>query len=464
MDVRCPQCQTIYELDDDQVGARSVTLKCSQCQHVFRLEGRNAIVQENQRRWMIRRQDEGDILYLNTFDRLHEWIMKQEVEKGDEISRTGDKWVVLGEIGEFMPMFQVVDSITKMEDELQDRNDISSIATRMSETPGTQPAQNRERIRTSIQYGNENSPEASQRPSPQRAEDITKKVRPSQITPAGVLVDSDDEPTTPGPVRTDGTPVPVDAATSRDDWNIDLADEAETSGMYPSQPKRSRGIGLLLTIGLLGVLIAAAYSYLVEGPTDSTAEKVVTIGKTNQSQTAEVDPQDVLDDAVTRALSAAHAENDARWTMWHDTASRPFYIALDTAYAAADEASVTVELEDALIDARIALENGKLEDASRKFQLVLAKNPGNPAATTGLGWALLELGRADQALAQFKLAVDRNPEFPDAYIGLGTAHRQLGDPKKAYDAYDLYLGRFPKGEKASIASYQMKQLKKQLGL
>jgi len=150
--------------------------------------------------------------------------------------------------------------------------------------------------------------------------------------------------------------------------------------------------------------------------------------------------------------------------MWHELASRPFYVALDTAYAAADDAMAGVELDAIVRQARSALENGKLNEASRKFREVLAKDDKHAKAIAGLGWTFLAMGKAEEASKQFKRSIKINSRYGDAYIGLGTAHRQQGQLKEAYDAYDEYMGRFPKGPKASIATYQMDQLKKQLGM
>ncbi len=457
MDVRCPQCQTLYELDDEQVGKRAVTLKCSQCQHVFRLGGRAPTGEENQRRWMIRRIDAGDILYLNTFDTLHEWIMKRTVHEVDEISRTGNRWTALGEIAEFQPVFQVVESIAMLEGEIGPSSDVSSILTRRRDTPAANEAArqrpNRERIRTSIQFGGAGTPPA---PSA-RTEDVTKKVRPTDIMPDEVAAEieadlavADARPPRPamrGPLVT--------------------ADISRERGEEPEPPPPSGVAIWLVGAGIVAAAIGA-YLWLFQQEDFLRAEPdVVVIGETHGEpvQAAARPTAGVaIDIAVNRALDAASQENDAIWTMWHEMASRPFYIALDTAYAQADQASVGVELQQQLRNARSALENGKLEQASRAYRAVLAKEPRNAAAVSGLGWALLELGRAKEAAGQFQQSIGIDAEHGDAYIGLGSAHRQLGQLQDAYNAYDVYMGRFPRGPKASIASYQMKQLKKQLGM
>ena len=468
MDVRCPQCQTLYELDDGQVRRKAVTLKCSQCQHVFRLESASSVVQENQRRWMVRRKKEGDILYLNTFDVLHEWIMKQEVREEDEISRTGDTWATLGEIGEFLPMFQVVASISALESDESDRPDVSSIATRVPErTESPTPAErtqtpNRARVRTAVQFGGESS---GPRPEPMRAEEITKRARPTEVTPH-------DLPPSP-------TPAPREAASTRDadastsgaraaadaeGFGVDLSREVDV----PVTSSAGSGAGVWVLLGVLLVAGITGYIWFSERDLLSVEDgdpNVVAIGTATQTNgTEEMGPTAVLQSARDDALEAVQQENDAIWTMWHEEASRPFYIALDTAYAAADEASVDVELDEILKDARRALENGQLVEANRAFRTVLAKDPSSAAAVTGLGWTLLGQGHADQAVQQFRTAMRMDENYGDAYIGLGSAYRNTGEYQKAYDVYDLYLGRFPRGEKASIASYQMSQLKKQLGL
>ena len=120
--------------------------------------------------------------------------------------------------------------------------------------------------------------------------------------------------------------------------------------------------------------------------------------------------------------------------------------------------------EQQLRDARVALENGRPAVANRLYRAALAEQPNNATAHAGLGWALLEQGDTEAAITQFQSTVRAHPDHGDTYIGLGTAYRQVGQLKEAFHAYDLYLGRFPRGEKASIAAYQVRELKKQLGM
>jgi predicted Zn finger-like uncharacterized protein len=114
MDVRCPQCDTLYEIDARQLRGGAATLRCSQCDHVFRLQTNAALSRENQRRWMVKNTTSGDILYFSGFDQLHEWILQGKVAKTDQVSRTGKVWQRLEAIGEFRPIFQAVESISSI--------------------------------------------------------------------------------------------------------------------------------------------------------------------------------------------------------------------------------------------------------------------------------------------------------------------------------------------------------------
>ena len=44
MDVRCPRCQSEYELDDARVTDDGVTVKCSECAHVFRVKKKSLVM------------------------------------------------------------------------------------------------------------------------------------------------------------------------------------------------------------------------------------------------------------------------------------------------------------------------------------------------------------------------------------------------------------------------------------
>ncbi len=198
MDVRCPQCETLYEVDEHQLRGGGATLKCSQCDHVFRLQTSVALNQENRRRWMLRNTSSGDILYFAAFDQLHKWIMEGEASKGDEISRTGDRWTCLEDIGEFMPVFKAVDSISSLNNApaVQRVNDVPDSAGSSPSSPGSLPpssetSQKQERDRDSAPH---ERPQTGQR----------SRVRTSQQFP----LDSATTNRRSAPTKEDSGPVP----------------------------------------------------------------------------------------------------------------------------------------------------------------------------------------------------------------------------------------------------------------
>lgn len=471
MDVRCPQCQTLYELEDSQLKSAVVTLKCSQCQHVFRIETRQStLVQENQRRWMIRLKKTGDILYITGFDVLHQWIMEGKVKKRDEISRTGKRWTGLSEIGEFMPIFQVQESIANL---IHGNSEESQIVARVTESPAPVPVQapastptdDRERVRTSIQYGGV---------SPQ-TEEVTQRARPSLHTPLP-----------PSPLASARRPTgPQSGVVPPKNHSADETAETWEIGSVPSTtfdqeltlqnqiPRASFPWPLVMVVLLL---IGGVYAFVFHREdimalmAPEKQQTVVPLGESKVVADAQKNP-DVVSTAMeggAKARDAALESSDlAREKVFADVfkAMRP---GMDRAVGVAtEEAEVAAEgggIEYKLAEAQKALKNGRAQSALSTFQEVATKDGRNAAAITGMGWALLELGRHDEAANQFRRASELDAKLGDALIGLGSAERQRGNLQEAMKAYDLYLGRHPRGDKVSIAQYQLDALRRQLGL
>lgn len=129
MDVRCPRCQSEYELDDARVTDDGVTVKCSECQHVFRVKKKSLVmtlpVREDQalataplpptaahREWKVR-QPNGNTYLCRELTTLQKWIIEGKVTRNDEISLTGETWKRLGDIPELASFFQVVEEAAK---------------------------------------------------------------------------------------------------------------------------------------------------------------------------------------------------------------------------------------------------------------------------------------------------------------------------------------------------------------
>lgn len=120
MDVRCEQCGTEYEFDDDRLGRESVTVKCASCGHVFKVRKEEpsetarpaAAAAEKARKgglWMVR-QANGNVLTFKELTTLQKWIVERKVTREDEISKSGETWKRLGQIAELASFFQAVEA------------------------------------------------------------------------------------------------------------------------------------------------------------------------------------------------------------------------------------------------------------------------------------------------------------------------------------------------------------------
>ncbi|HME90054.1 MAG TPA: zinc-ribbon domain-containing protein, partial [Myxococcaceae bacterium] len=130
MDVRCEQCGTEYEFDDDRITEDGVTVRCTTCRHVFavkkttaqagapvaaEVEDPAAAVQpgavspggERSREWKVR-QASGHVFAFKEIATLQKWIVERKVKRDDQISLTGESWKRLGDIGQLAAFFQVV--------------------------------------------------------------------------------------------------------------------------------------------------------------------------------------------------------------------------------------------------------------------------------------------------------------------------------------------------------------------
>jgi predicted Zn finger-like uncharacterized protein len=228
MDVRCPQCETLYEVEERQLRGGGATLKCSQCDHVFRLQTSVTLNRENQRRWMLRNNQNGDVLYFSEFDQLHRWMMEGEASKDDSISRTGERWTRLEEIGEFMPIFKAVDSITSLQNApaIQRAGGVPDAEGSAPSQPGSLPPS----PETSKNAGVERDSAPHQRP--QTGE--RSRVRTSQQFPLDSVHETGRAPGKAEPDRPSSAPSPVPE--SRKQAPSDPTADASGPQRNPSKP------------------------------------------------------------------------------------------------------------------------------------------------------------------------------------------------------------------------------------
>jgi tetratricopeptide (TPR) repeat protein len=170
------------------------------------------------------------------------------------------------------------------------------------------------------------------------------------------------------------------------------------------------------------------------------------------------------DRALSAALSAAEEQNAVKMS----GVMRALRPSIDQALGlATEEAELAAEgglVEYKLDEAQQALKYNRTAKAISLYEDVLKKDGRNADAYVGLGWAYLQEGDNNEAVVKFQRGLELDARNGDALIGLGSAERQRGNLEAAMRAYDLYLGRHPRGDKVSIAQYQLDALKRQLGL
>ena len=85
--------------------------------------------------------------------------------------------------------------------------------------------------------------------------------------------------------------------------------------------------------------------------------------------------------------------------------------------------------------AKLALNESKLEEAEFLFQNILQAQPTHYKAHNNLGAILLKLGKLDEAEVSFKKAIEYKPEFEVAHNNLGIALEKLGRYDEAETSY-----------------------------
>jgi Tfp pilus assembly protein PilF len=85
--------------------------------------------------------------------------------------------------------------------------------------------------------------------------------------------------------------------------------------------------------------------------------------------------------------------------------------------------------------AKLALNESKLEEAKFLFQNILQAQPTHYKAHNNLGSIFLKLGRLDEAETSYKKAIEYKPEFEVAHNNLGIALEKLGRYDEAETSY-----------------------------
>gem|GEM_PF-6350069 len=469
MDIRCPQCETVYEVDDDRITSESATLKCRECQHIFRLGADARPSREDQQRWMVRDPESGDVLYFDGFETLHGWIRDGKVDRSWEVSRSGRSWKTLGNMGELAPVFQVANNVGGGGQGADRRTEQSA-----GPRPGSDQRAGGRAARpadgTSRQPDDASASEATTPGTPgagaesdQGSGDGSKRV---QLESDRFGSGGGDEP-----------------SEASEGWSFEDDTPLEsTVAEYPDASSFSRS-PVWWSVGAIVVMLLGAAAYVVADRTGliERLQTVVSGGQTSElSATAMDAPRRHVAEAIgeaSRRVDSKIAErvragaSEARGVI-----SKGIAAGIKKARRAhtASDAQKTDDqphqkagpqgFEATLTSADRALRNGAPQKALELYRRAAQLRQASPAAQTGIGWAMLNLGRAQAAADAFQQALAARPDYGDALIGLGKAERERGRPKEALDAYRRYQEAHPDGPKTSIAEYQADQLKQKLGL
>ncbi|MBK7828270.1 zinc-ribbon domain-containing protein [Nannocystis sp.] len=101
MIIRCTKCSTEFALDPSQVGPEGVTLRCSVCSHMFHAEPDPDAVAAP---WKLVTTDK-HMFVLPDLRRVVEHVLDGRLRPEDQISRTGQSFIKLGDLPELSSLF-----------------------------------------------------------------------------------------------------------------------------------------------------------------------------------------------------------------------------------------------------------------------------------------------------------------------------------------------------------------------
>jgi arylsulfatase A-like enzyme/tetratricopeptide (TPR) repeat protein len=102
-----------------------------------------------------------------------------------------------------------------------------------------------------------------------------------------------------------------------------------------------------------------------------------------------------------------------------------------------------VAQNDAFLEARSFVSQGRMEEARARLEEVLAADPGNPLALATSGGVLRALGRLDEGLARLEAAANAAPGVYEIQRNLGAALRDAKRPRDAAAAYRAAVAIHP---------------------
>ena len=460
MDVQCPRCETVYDFDEKQLTPEGINVKCGQCGATFRMKGASQNLPQGHR-WMIKHQNTGDILYFNNLTMLQKWIVERKVCKDDHISKTGERWKCLGEIGELSSFFKAVEAPLG-----ENKTPRSEVFNRSNEFKAPTPKGSYSvQDPNNAEFHRDDDLEGVARTNIEESglgtESAWKFGRLEAENYSDEFVFGDNDSSSPLPKPTE-------------------EDEEDILKEYAPHSNKRRlmwvAIFLLaLIIGLLSYLLKpdwfSLHKEVVE--TNDTSEKEQKVALLSEKDITEQEPLTSDPDgnsAISDVVETTSPESETK-------ESQPVVIEIKKDGTEKNPDDVSEKTEDVAKEQKPEKEKPKPASYSslirkgkkhlnksqfRKgldtYQKALNYRSNGVEALTGLGWCYVNLKSYDAAINYFKKALKVNPKYGDAYIGIGKAYQKKGNKAKAVDAYESYLRYNPKGRQARIARHQLEQL------
>jgi predicted Zn finger-like uncharacterized protein len=512
MDVRCPKCQSEYELDDSRVTDDGVTVKCSECQHVFRVKKKSLVmtlpVRDEQaapgaatlpptaqhREWKVR-QPNGNIYLCRELTTLQKWIVEGKVGRDDEISLTGETWKRLGNIPELASFFQVVEDAAKARALEAMRTPSQPGAPAVPPPPPPPSIPPGAKITDTWKEPNFSlpppAPPPPAEPSVPPGAKLTDTWKQANFSVPPPAPPPPPKPADPLKETLKGgsfpTPPPTQRAASKSSGRLSAAssvpDDAE---LVRAVKGGSSGKWVALILGGLLVGGGAGYYFGFYEPEQQAKAEAARLA----AQRATEEAARVKAEAEARAKAEAEAARQAAEAAaladaGADDAGTPDAGATDSGVVDAGspvDAGAPVAVAVAVVDAGVKgpgsgtapvgrsydyyMERGDaLRDAEKPKQALsfygqaADLKPDRVEPVVGRGFALFDMGQMLQAEASFEQALRLNPRYGPAIMGMAEVLKAQGKKAKALDYYQRYLDEHPTGSEANVAKNAIERLK-----
>lgn len=482
MDVRCPRCQSEYELDDARVTDDGVTVKCSECAHVFRVKKKSLVmtlpVRDEQaaaavsaplpptavhREWKVR-QPNGNIYLCRELTTLQKWIIERKVGRDDEISLTGETWKRLGNIPELASFFQVVDDAAKgraYEAIRASQVDLPAVQPPPPPPPSIPPGARIHETWKEPNFSVPAEPALPPLPPPPAALDPLKETikAPSFKTPPP-------QPSLPKPAS---RPLP----------QVEPVDEKDLE-------KAVRGGGgfkwLVLILGGLLVGGGAGYYFGFYEPEQQAkadaermaaqkaaedaarvkAEQEAAAARAKLEAEAKQRALDALADAGSADAGADAGVHDAGVVDAGvpDAGAAAIAAPVDAGTAKVATGAPPGRSYDFYMERGDALRDAEKPSSALSFYGKAADlKPDRVEPVVGRGFALFDMGQMLQAEASFEQALKLNGKYGPAIMGMAETLKAQGKKARAIEYYQRYLDEHPTGSEANVARNAIERLK-----